>query len=124
MLSYPIYHLHQGLAANRSHSTLVLPTGPPKVSAYFCSLLSFPNRLGSASLDVTFPELFRTRKRARALVLMKRDKRDDKPRLRVGLANKYINAPKEKNNKPYSGEGDLKKRWRKQEVMEKPRGRA
>jgi nucleoporin NUP1 len=58
---------------------------------------------------------------------MKRDKRDDKPRL--GHASKYINAPKEKdkdtpsknkNSKPYSGEGGLKKLLarRKQEVME------
>jgi nucleoporin NUP1 len=60
---------------------------------------------------------------------MKRDKRDEKPRL--GHASKYINAPKEKdkdtpsktkNSKPYSGEGGLKKLLarRKQEVMEKP----
>jgi nucleoporin NUP1 len=60
---------------------------------------------------------------------MKRDKRDDKPRL--GHASKYINAPKEKdkdtpskskNSKPYSGEGGLKKLLarRKQEMMEKP----
>jgi nucleoporin NUP1 len=59
---------------------------------------------------------------------MKRDKRDDKPRL--GHASKYINGPKEKdkdtpskskNNKPYSGEGGLKKLLarRKQEAMEK-----
>ena len=58
---------------------------------------------------------------------MKRDKRDDKPRL--GHATKYINSSKEKdkdtpsknkNNKPYAGEGGLKKLLarRKQEVIE------
>ncbi len=58
---------------------------------------------------------------------MKRDKRDDKPRL--GHASKYINSSKEKdkdtpsknkNSKPYAGEGGLKKLLarRKQEVIE------
>jgi len=58
---------------------------------------------------------------------MKRDKRDDKPRL--GHASKYISAPKEKeketppkskNNKPYAGEGGLKKLLarRKQEELD------
>ncbi|KAI0295504.1 hypothetical protein BC826DRAFT_280143 [Russula brevipes] len=58
---------------------------------------------------------------------MKRDKRDEKPRL--GHASKYINSSKEKdkdtpsknkNNKPYAGEGGLKKLLarRKQEVIE------
>lgn len=58
---------------------------------------------------------------------MKRDQRDDKPRL--GHASKYINSSKDKdkdtpskskNNKPYAGEGGLKKLLarRKQEVME------
>ena len=58
---------------------------------------------------------------------MKRDKRDDKPRL--GHASKYINSSKEKDkdtpsksksSKPYAGEGGLKKLLarRKQEVVE------
>ena len=58
---------------------------------------------------------------------MKRDKRDDKPRL--GHASKYIKSSKEKdkdtpsknkNSKPYAGEGGLKKLLarRKQEVIE------
>jgi len=58
---------------------------------------------------------------------MKRDKRDDKPRL--GHASKYISAPKEKeketpsknkNSKPYAGEGGLKKLLarRKQEELD------
>jgi len=58
---------------------------------------------------------------------MKRDKRDDKPRL--GHASKYINSSKErdkdtpsksKNSKPYAGEGGLKKLLarRKQEVVQ------
>jgi nucleoporin NUP1 len=86
-----------------------------------------PTRLGSANVDVALPGLFQARKKARALVLMKRDKRDDKPRL--GHASKYINSSKEKdkdtpsknkNSKPYSGEGGLKKLLarRKQEVIE------
>lgn len=86
-----------------------------------------PTRLGSANVDVALPGLFQARKKARALVLMKRDKRDDKPRL--GHASKYINSSKEKdkdtpsknkNSKPYAGEGGLKKLLarRKQEVIE------
>jgi nucleoporin NUP1 len=86
-----------------------------------------PTHLGSANVDVALPGLFQARKKARALVLMKRDKRDDKPRL--GHASKYINSFKEKdketpsknkNNKPYAGEGGLKKLLarRKQEVIE------
>jgi len=86
-----------------------------------------PSRLGSDNIDVALPGLFQARKKARALVLMKRDKRDDKPRL--GHASKYINSSKErdkdtpsknKNSKPYAGEGGLKKLLarRKQEVME------
>jgi nucleoporin NUP1 len=58
---------------------------------------------------------------------MKRDKRDDKPRL--GHASKYINSSKEKDkdslskskkSKPYAGEGGLKKLLarRKQEAIE------
>lgn len=58
---------------------------------------------------------------------MKRDKRDDKPRL--GHASRYINSSKEKdkdslskskNSKPYAGEGGLKKLLarRKQEAIE------
>jgi len=58
---------------------------------------------------------------------MKRDKRDDKPRL--GHASKYINSSKEKDkdtpsksksSKPYDGAGGLKKLLarRKQEVIE------
>jgi len=58
---------------------------------------------------------------------MKRDQRDDKPRL--GHASKYIKSSKEKdkdtpsknkNSKPYAGEGGLKKLLarRKQEVVE------
>jgi nucleoporin NUP1 len=55
---------------------------------------------------------------------MKRDKRDDKPRL--GHASKYIKSSnkdtpsKNKNSKPYAGEGGLKKLLarRKQEVVE------
>jgi nucleoporin NUP1 len=60
---------------------------------------------------------------------MKRDKRDDKPRL--GHASKYISAPKEreketpsksKNSKPYAGEGGLKRLLarRKQEELDAP----
>jgi nucleoporin NUP1 len=86
-----------------------------------------PTHLGSANVDVALPGLFQARKKARALVLMKRDKRDDKPRL--GHASKYINSSKDKdrdtpsknkNNKPYAGEGGLKKLLarRKQEVIE------
>jgi nucleoporin NUP1 len=86
-----------------------------------------PTRLGSANVDVALPGLFQARKKARALVLMKRDKRDDKPRL--GHASKYINSFKEKdrdsqskskNSKPYAGEGGLKKLLarRKQEAIE------
>ena len=86
-----------------------------------------PTRLGSANIDVALPGLFQARKKARALVLMKRDKRDDKPRL--GHASKYINSSKEKdkdspsknkNSKPYAGEGGLKKLLarRKQEAIE------
>jgi nucleoporin NUP1 len=86
-----------------------------------------PTRLGLANVDVAIPGLFQARKKARALVLMKRDKRDDKPRL--GHASKYINYSKDKdkdtpsknkNNKPYAGEGGLKKLLarRKQEVIE------
>src|SRR6267154_2416334 len=86
-----------------------------------------PARLGSANVDVALPGLFQARKKARALVLMKRDKRDDKPRL--GHASKYIKSSKEKdkdtpsknkNSKPYAGEGGLKKLLarRKQEVIE------
>ena len=58
---------------------------------------------------------------------MKRDKRDEKPRL--GHASKYISAPKEKeketpskskNSKPYAGEGGLKRLLarRKQEALD------
>ena len=86
-----------------------------------------PTHLGLANVDVALPGLFQARKKARALVLMKRDKRDDKPRL--GHASKYINSSKEKdkdspsknkNSKPYAGEGGLKKLLarRKQEAME------
>jgi nucleoporin NUP1 len=86
-----------------------------------------PARLGLANVDVALPELFQARKKARAFVLMKRDQRDEKPRL--GHASKYINSSKEKdkdtpsknkNNKPYAGEGGLKKLLarRKQEVIE------
>ena len=86
-----------------------------------------PTHLGSANVDVALPGLFQARKKARALVLMKRDKRDDKPRL--GHASKYINSSKEKdrdtpsknkNSKPYAGEGGLKKLLarRKQEAIE------
>src|SRR5258708_1205339 len=86
-----------------------------------------PTHLGSANVDVALPGLFQARKKARALVLMKRDKRDDKPRL--GHASKYINSSKErdkdtpsksKNSKPYAGEGGLKKLLarRKQEVVQ------
>jgi nucleoporin NUP1 len=86
-----------------------------------------PTHLGSVNADVAIPGLFQARKKARALVLMKRDKRDDKPRL--GHASKYINSSKErdkdtpsknKNSKPYAGEGGLKKLLarRKQEVIE------
>lgn len=86
-----------------------------------------PSRIGSANVDVALPGLFQARKKARALVLIKRDKRDDKPRL--GHASKYINSSKEKdkdtpsknkNSKPYAGEGGLKKLLarRKQEVIE------
>lgn len=86
-----------------------------------------PARLGLANDDVALPGLFQARKKARALVLMKRDKRDDKPRL--GHASKYINSLKEKdkdspskskNSKPYAGEGGLKKLLarRKQEAIE------
>ncbi len=86
-----------------------------------------PSRLGSSNVDVALPGLFEARKKARALVLMKRDKRDDKPRL--GHASKYINSSKErdkdtpsksKNSKPYAGEGGLKKLLarRKQEVVQ------
>lgn len=86
-----------------------------------------PSRLGSSNVDVALPGLFQARKKARALVLIKRDKRDDKPRL--GHASKYINSSKEKdkdtpsknkNSKPYAGEGGLKKLLarRKQEVIE------
>ena len=85
-----------------------------------------PSRLGSSNVDVALPGLFEARKKARALVLMKRDKRDDKPRL--GHASKYINSSKErdkdtpsksKNSKPYADEGGLKKllACRKQEVV-------
>ena len=84
-------------------------------------------RLGSANVDGALPELFQTRKKARALVLMKRDQRDDKPRL--GQASKFISAPKEKetealskskNSKPYAGKGGLKKLLarRKQEELD------
>jgi nucleoporin NUP1 len=86
-----------------------------------------PTRLGLANVDATLPGLFQARKKARALVLMKRDNRDDKPRL--GHASKYINSSKEKdkespsknkNSKPYAGEGGLKKLLarRKQEAIE------
>ncbi|KAH9001445.1 hypothetical protein EDB92DRAFT_2100040 [Lactarius akahatsu] len=128
-----------GPTANRSHSTLVLPTQPAdgfrptnpaelalrQLERYRTPLV--PTRLGSANVDGALPELFQTRKKARALVLIKRDKRDDKPRL--GHASKYISAPKDKeketpskskNNKPYSGEGGLKKLLarRKQEELD------
>ncbi|KAH9060041.1 hypothetical protein EDB87DRAFT_1684038 [Lactarius vividus] len=128
-----------GPTANRSHSTLVLPTqladgfrptNPAELALqqlerYRTPLL--PTRLGSANVDGALPELFQTRRKARALVLIKRDKRDDKPRL--GHASKYISAPKDKekettpkskNNKPYSGEGGLKKLLarRKQEELD------
>jgi nucleoporin NUP1 len=86
-----------------------------------------PTYLGLANVDVALPGLFQARKKARALVLMKRDERDDKPRL--GHASKYINSSKEKDkdtqsknkkSKPYAGEGGLKKLLarRKQEVIE------
>src|SRR6267142_63435 len=88
-----------------------------------------PTRLGLGNVDVALPELFQARKKARALVLMKRDQRDDKPRL--GHASKYINSSKDKekdkdtpskskNSKPYAGEGGLKKLLarRKQEAIE------
>jgi nucleoporin NUP1 len=88
-----------------------------------------PTRLGLSNVDVALPELFQARKKARALVLMKRDQRDDKPRL--GHASKYINSSKDKekdkdtpskskNSKPYAGEGGLKKLLarRKQEAIE------
>ncbi|KAI9446630.1 hypothetical protein H4582DRAFT_2069931 [Lactarius indigo] len=128
-----------GPTVNRSHSTLVLPiqladgfrpTNPAELALqqlerYRTPLV--PTRLGSANVDGTLPELFQTRKKARALVLIKRDKRDDKPRL--GHASKYISAPKDKeketppkskNNKPYAGEGGLKKLLarRKQEALD------
>jgi nucleoporin NUP1 len=155
LLSQP-YRLHQqNPSANRYHSVLVLR--PQAADGKRRSLLSHPlfqsvsdfrptnaaeialqeleryrtplvpTHLGSANVDVTIPGLFQARKKARALVLMKRDKRDDKPRL--GHASKYINSSKEKDkdtpsknktNKPYAGEGGLKKLLarRKQEVIE------
>lgn len=125
--------------SNRSHSTLVLrhdgadglqPTNAAELALqqlerYRTPLV--PTRLGSGNVDVALPELFQARKKARALVLMKRDQRDDKPRL--GHASKYINSSKEKdkdtpskskNSKPYAGVGGLKKLLarRKQEVIE------
>ena len=106
------------------------PTNPAELALqqlekYRTPLL--PSRLGSANVDGALPELFQTRKKARALVLMKRDKRDDKPRL--GHASKYISAPREKeketpskskNSKPYAGEGGLKRLLarRKQEELD------
>lgn len=125
-------------SANRSHSVLVIrpqadglrPTNAAEIALqelerYRTPLV--PTRLGSANVDVALPGLFQARKKARALVLMKRDKRDDKPRL--GHASKYIKSSKEKdkdtpsknkNSKPYAGEGGLKKLLarRKQEVIE------
>jgi nucleoporin NUP1 len=155
LLSQP-YRLHQqNPSANRSHSVLVLrPQADGKRLSLFVSPLCFklvsglrptnaaeialqeleryrtplvPTRLGSTNVDVALPGLFQARKKARALVLMKRDKRDDKPRL--GHASKYIKSSKEKDkdtpsknksSKPYAGEGGLKKLLarRKQEVIE------
>ncbi|KAN0128504.1 hypothetical protein V8E53_013711 [Lactarius tabidus] len=133
-----------GLATHRSHSTLVLPSQSSNGKSGSCfrptnsAELAFqelekyrtpllPSRLGSANIDGALPELFQTRKKARALVLMKRDNRDDKPRL--GHASKYISARKEKeketpskskNSKPYAGEGGLKRLLarRKQEELD------
>lgn len=128
-----------GLITSRSHSTLVLPPQPAigtrptnpaelalqQLERYRTPLV--PTRLGSTTVDGALPELFQTRKKARAIVLMKRDKRDDKPRL--GHASKYISALKDKeketpskskNSKPYAGEGGLKKLLarRKQEELD------
>ena len=91
----------------------------------YCTPL-IPSHLGSSNVDVPLPGLFQARKKASALVLMKRDKRDDKPCL--GHASKYINSSKErdkdmpsksKNSKLYADEGGLKKllACRKQEVV-------
>ncbi|KAI0273841.1 hypothetical protein BC834DRAFT_966304 [Gloeopeniophorella convolvens] len=128
-----------GLSANRSHSALVLnaqaASGLRPVNAAEITLQQLekyrtplvPARPKPAGSNDGLPELFQTRKQARALVLMQRDKRDDKPRL--GHASKYLTAPKEKekdtpsknkSSKPYAGEGGLKKLLarRKQEEAE------
>lgn len=128
----------QNPSTNRSHSVLVLRPQADGLRATNAAEIALqeleryrtplvPTRLGLANVDVAIPGLFQARKKARALVLMKRDKRDDKPRL--GHASKYINYSKDKdkdtpsknkNNKPYAGEGGLKKLLarRKQEVIE------
>lgn len=152
-LSQPHRFHQQNPSANRSHSVLALRPQATDGKRPLCCLTScfksvsgfhptnaaeialqeleryrtplVPTHLGSVNVDVALPGLFQTRKKARALVLMKRDKRDDKPRL--GHANKYINSSKEKDtpsknksSKPYAGEGGLKKLLarRKQEVIE------
>ncbi|KAI0317300.1 hypothetical protein OF83DRAFT_1172117 [Amylostereum chailletii] len=126
----------------RMHSTLILPSssdGIPlrpinaaeralhELEVYRTPLL--PTRLRSSLSDVSpalSDPLFQSREKTRSIVLMKRDKREAKPRL--GMAHRHpalSDSPKskevkEKGAKPYAGAGGLKKLLakRKQEERE------
>ncbi|KAA1474836.1 hypothetical protein DENSPDRAFT_883095 [Dentipellis sp. KUC8613] len=112
----------------RSHSTLIIdsPARPILINPAERALQELeiyrtplvPTRLkaqGASAAAAGLPELFQSREKTRSLILMRRDKRDDKPRLGMPRILQSTSSQKErdvektKHSKPYAGSGSLKK---------------